>query len=92
MDQHPKVILELLDRIQCEAVRVITGNLDCTPRYTLEPELNILPHRHQRNYGGLKYIGRICRLQNHPTKNDYENFYHYQFYDERNKRVLFHYQ
>ena len=77
-----KTNLEKLDRIQYEAVRIISGGLKCTPVYTRETELNLLPLKYQRNLNGLKYMGRIYRLENHPTKIDFQEFCYYEYYKE----------
>ena len=70
-----------LDRIQFQGLRIISGNLKCTTVYSLEPELNILPLRHKRNLNGLKYMGRVYRIDSHPTRICFEQFHHYHEYD-----------
>ena len=78
-----------LDRVQFMALRIISGNMKCTTVYSLEPELNILPLRYKRKLNGLKYMGRVYRLESHPTRICFEEFFHYKEYDRRNRNRAF---
>ena len=73
-------LLECLDRVQYKAIRIISGNLYGTSNFTLEPEVNILPLKYKRDLNGLQYFGRICRVQQHPTRVSYEDFFHFDYY------------
>ena len=75
--------LDKLNSIQYKGLRIIGGNLRCTPKYSLEPEMNILPLKHRRNLNGLKYMGRVYRVETHPTRLCFEDYFHFEYYDQR---------
>ena len=72
-----------LNRIQYEAIRIITGNHRFTILENLEAEANIMPLSLRRKLLALNYFGKVYRLPTHPVKILYEEFYHFQFYDIR---------
>ena len=80
-----KCHLTNLNRIQHRALRIISGSLKCTPGYSLESETNILPLEYKRALNGLKYMGRVYRLETHPTKKCFEEFLYFQHYREVRK-------
>ena len=63
-----KTNIEQLDVVQHKSLKMISGNIRCTPGFTLEPETNILPLAYKRNLNGLKYMSRVYRIDRHPTK------------------------
>ena len=77
-----------LDRVQYMAIRLITGNMRCTLHFNLEPEANIMPLKFRRALIGLQYMSRIYKISNHITKYTFDNYYHYQFYDTRNRNTF----
>ena len=81
--------LEILDKIQYRALRIISGNIKTTAVYNLEPEVNILPLAYKRKLNGLKYMGRIYRIEGHPTKQCYLDFNNRMDYDLRNRKGAF---
>ena len=77
--------LEILDRIQYEGIRIITGALKITRVRMLEAEAFIMPLNFRRHYLGLTFLGRAARLENNITNRVFANHFHFQFYDTRNK-------
>ena len=51
-----KCHLTKLNRIQLRALRIISGSLKCTPGFSLETEINILPLEYKRALNGLNYM------------------------------------
>ena len=72
-----------LDRLQYRAIRVITGNMRCTPVYTLEVESGVLPLAYRRKQLALQYFGKTCRIKDHLIGRLYQDYYHYAFFDVR---------
>ena len=72
-----------LDRLQFRAIRVITGNMRCTPVYTLEVESGVLPLAYRRKQLALQYFGKTCRIKDHLIGRLYQDYYHYAFFDVR---------
>ena len=72
-----------LDRIQYQAIRIITGNCKFTKIENLEAEFDVLPLSYRRKMLALHYFGKTCRMPNHPVKLIYDEFYRYQYYDNR---------
>ena len=75
--------LEKLDRVQYQAIRLITGNYRSTICDNLEAEVNLMPLNFRRQLLALRYFSKIKRMPRHPVKKLYDNFYRYQFYDNR---------
>ena len=75
--------LKKLDRVQYQAIRIITGNMKGTICDNLEAEVNLMPLRFRRQLLALRYFSKISRMPRHPVKILYDNFYHYQFYNFR---------
>ena len=63
-----------LDRIQYEAIRIITGNYKCTVIDNLEAEINLIPLALRRRQLALNYFGKNYRLSTHPVKISYDQF------------------
>ena len=66
--------LEKLDRIQFEAIRIITGNFKTTMTDNLEAEINLIPLALRRKHLALNYFGKVYRLSSHPVKEQYDKF------------------
>ena len=81
--------LEILDKIQYRALRIISGNIKSTTVYSLEPEVNIMPLAYKRQLNGLKYMGRIYRIDGHPTRECFLDFRNRMDYDLRNRKGAF---
>ena len=60
-----------------------------TVNYVLEPESNIMPLKFRRALIGLQYMSRIYKIQNHITRDIFENYYQYQCFEERTRRKTF---
>ena len=69
-----KCHLDKLNRIQYEAVQIITGNYKCTVIDYLEAEVHLLPLALRRRQLALRYFGKAYRVKGHPGKNLYEIF------------------
>ena len=78
-----KCHLDKLNKIQYEAVRIITGNYKCTVIDNLEAEVHLLPLALRRRQLALHYFGKAYRIKDHPGKTLYENFHRHPFYDLR---------
>jgi ribonuclease HI len=57
-----------LDRVQWEAIRIMTGALRCTPTYKLEPEVDLMPLQFCRRQLLLQYGCRISSVPSHPVR------------------------
>ena len=72
-----------LDRVQYEAIRIIIGNMRCTPLGNLEAEAHILPLDLRRRQMALNYFGKAYRIQGHPVRELYVGYHNYEFYNHR---------
>ena len=72
-----------LDRIQYEASRIILGALKPTPTVFLEAEAELMPLKIRRRYLGIKYISKVSSIEEHPTGQEYEEYFPYSFYKLR---------
>ena len=75
--------LSKLDRVQYEAIRIIIGNMRCTPLGNLEAEAHILPLDLRRRQMALNYFGKAYRIQGHPVRELYVGYHNYEFYNHR---------
>ena len=75
--------LQKIDRIQYQAIRIITGNMKGTICDNLEAEVHLMPLRFRRQLLALRYFSKISRMPRHPVKILYDNFYNFQFYSLR---------
>ena len=75
--------LKKLDRIQYAAARIILGALQPTPTLFLETEANLMPLQIRRMYLGMQYISKVASIENHPTGEEFREYYPYQFYNLR---------
>jgi hypothetical protein len=57
-----------LDRIQYEAIRIMTGALRCTPTHMLEAEADIMPLHLRRRQLLLQYGYGIASVPSHPVR------------------------
>jgi len=60
--------LQILDRIQYSAARIITGAMRCTPVARLEAEACLMPLKHRRNLQLTKYCCRVLSIPDHPIR------------------------
>ena len=66
-DSAAKTNLKILDRIQYEGARIITGALKCTNTDLLETASNLMPLAIKRKLDMMQYAGRVLARGNHPN-------------------------
>ena len=66
--------LKKLDRVQYQAIRIITGNYRGTICDNLEAEVNLMPLRFRRQLLALRYFGKVSGMPRHPVKKLFDNF------------------
>ena len=77
--------LKILNKIQYEGIRIITGALRCTRTTMLEAEAHLMPLDLRRQFLGLTFLGRSARLEHSLTANLFANHHNLQIYEIINK-------
>ena len=80
-----RTVLQILDRIQYAAARIMLGVLKCTPVVGLEAEAHLLPLAHRRRKLLISYAARVCTIPSHPCRELILNYVDHNFYKDQDQ-------